>query len=179
MAIIAEDVRRYRALLMLQEKVMGKRNADVAAKFNVSLLTVERELKWGREKGVLQNHIDKVMTELVPKAMSAIQVALENNDANVALEILKGMNILKKPSSAAPPPPEDTESLEYYMKVTRPKPHEGIPPASSETRPDQGSLPPALLTLEADILPHPEGEAVPLAPHREEGGQVGERDGEE
>lgn len=118
-AILKGDLQRMRGLLMLQRKLTSGLSNDLLAKeFNTSRSTIERTLRWVKNTGLINHFEDQILEKLVPQAMSAIEHALKENNAQVALEIFKGTGILKKPREAASPVQEqnDSDDLELYIQ---------------------------------------------------------------
>lgn len=148
----SDDIRRVRAKLMLQDKVLGMSYKEIAAKWKLSLSTIERELYWGRQQGVLQDYEDQININLMPDVIKNLHAAVLNGDTHVALEIAKGMGVLKKQRSNEPPQEkDDEESLEYYMKVTKKgRSSNEVPPAIAAQSADNGS--PEADVIDADVL---------------------------
>jgi hypothetical protein len=114
------DLRRVRALAIINRKIVGAMSSkSIAAEFNLSSNTVENEIDWAKRQGLVASYEDQLLNELVPAAIAAFKVALANNDAQVALEVLKGAGLLRKQNAnpiATPPPSVQEETLEIYMK---------------------------------------------------------------
>lgn len=114
------ELRKLRALMILQTRVQGTSLPDLATKFNVSEHTIRNEIDYAKREGLVAQFEDQVIEQLVPKAIAAFKTALENGDTTVATEVLKGMGILRKPSDRpvlrpeAAAPAED--SLEIHIK---------------------------------------------------------------
>ncbi len=88
------DLRRLRALRMIEMRIKGKTLAEVAKEFGVSKDTVERSLSWAKKAELVVQAEDKILRELVPAATAALRAVLagENDEvkAKTALEIFKG-----------------------------------------------------------------------------------------
>lgn len=95
-------------------------NASIAKEFAISSHTVEREIDWAKRQGLVQDYEDSILTQLVPEAIKVFAAALAAGDRTVALEVLKGTGMLRKPSDKAtygtPPTAEGEESLEIHIK---------------------------------------------------------------
>lgn len=127
---------KLRGLAMLKEKITkGISDRKVAKAFNVSLSTVQRSLQMVVNKGLLETYQDQLLAFLVPGAMRAVKKALEDGDAQVALEILKGSGILTKTRDANHVnPANEGESLEAYIRIRKATPDGTRPslPANGE-----------------------------------------------
>lgn len=120
MAIRDEPTRKLRAKAMIQARVEGKSIPEVAAQFNVCTKTVERTLSWARSADLFIEFEDKLMTELLPKAHESLMRALENEeDGNVALEIYKGRNLLKKQGQKTSIEVAEDNDLAKYVREVR------------------------------------------------------------
>jgi DNA-binding transcriptional ArsR family regulator len=93
MAVIRDpQEKRLRALKMLELRISSNASIkDIAREFNVSHDTVSRNLTWARKAGLIADAEDKALQELLPLAHEALKKALTNHDADVALEIFKGL----------------------------------------------------------------------------------------
>lgn len=92
-----EDLRRLRAHAMIQARVQdGMSKKEIAEKFNVSTKTVERTLTWAKKADLFVEYEDRLMTDLLPLAYEALKSALgPDGDPKIAIQILKGLNLLK------------------------------------------------------------------------------------
>lgn len=119
---LSGDAREVRDLAILKTKITtGMNNENLAQQFNVSTKTVERAVTTSMEKhDLLRKFEAQLLDELVPEAVRAVKVALTNDNANVALEILKGAGILKKQRDMNRlSEGGDGDSLELYIKAKR------------------------------------------------------------
>lgn len=128
-ATLRGALRRVRALAMLKAKLTSNlSNKLVAQQFNVSKKTLERNLNFALREGLLESYEDQLLKDLVPEALSAAKRAMQEGDATVAMEILKGAGILKKPidknrSSEG----GEGDSLEIYLRRKRELPPQASP----------------------------------------------------
>lgn len=158
---------RLRALKMLEHKLTGKTNKEIGEIFGVSAATVNRALTLADRGDLTAQFEDQILKDLVPLAVSAFKTALTNGDAQVALEVLKGTNLLKKQGDKRPvggPDNGDGDELEIYIRKKRGEPARGItnlarpvdPPHRSDPPDDPRGLPPgppgAVAILEGEIL---------------------------
>lgn len=136
-----ENLRRLRDLSFLKMKLETNcSNKLIAKHFNLDVRTVASGLTRVARTELLQQFEDELLKNLVPLAMDAIKNALETGNETVALEILKGCNVLKKPGSVIPS--GDGDELEVHIRAKRSR--------SAQTEVDAGnSLPPPEITIEA------------------------------
>lgn len=81
---------------MVEGKVMrNMSNTDLAREFNCSVDTVERTLSWAKKADIFASYEDKIVQELIPLAHTAIRDALADGNAKIAVEVFKGLNLLK------------------------------------------------------------------------------------
>jgi len=73
---------------MLKLRVGGKSYAEIAARFEVSKDTVKRSLDWAFRQGLVKNFENKIISELVPKAIAVYSKQLDEGDAKVASDII-------------------------------------------------------------------------------------------
>lgn len=93
--------KRIRAMKMVEGKVMrNMTNTQLAKEFNCSVDTVERTLTWAKRADIFATYEDKIVQELIPLAHSAIRDALADGNAKIAVEVFKGLNLLKTGQAA-------------------------------------------------------------------------------
>lgn len=80
---------------MIDMRIKGATNPEVAKEFGVSTQTVIRTLSWAKKAELMVEAEDKILSELVPAAHKALIRALEGEDSEVAsdraLEIFKAV----------------------------------------------------------------------------------------
>lgn len=114
------DLRRARALLIIEHRIRGNSIAETARHFGVHPNTIVNEIDYAKRNNLIQKFEDQCIEELVPVAIQAMRTALSNGDVDAAKEVLKGLGVFRKPSSKpllkpeAEAPAED--SLEIYVK---------------------------------------------------------------
>lgn len=118
------QLRRARALKIIQTMITNSdmSRAQIGKLFNVSGNTIRNEIDWAQRQGLIADYEDALLNDLVPKALKAFRTALDNGDAQVALEVLKGTGLLRKQTDKSftnPTPQVAEESLELYVKRTR------------------------------------------------------------
>ena len=96
MAVTEPKFKRLRAMKMVEGKVMrNMTNTQLAKEFNCSVDTVERTLTWAKRADIFATYEDKIVQELIPLAHSAIRDALADGNAKIAVEVFKGLNLLR------------------------------------------------------------------------------------
>jgi hypothetical protein len=99
-AIFDPELKRLRAVQMMQARVAGNSIKRVAEMFQVSETTVERTLTYARRAGIMVEHADTILERMVPLAETAIIDVLKDPEidklakANVALKIYEGTGLL-------------------------------------------------------------------------------------
>lgn len=96
--------KKLRAMEVVKRHIVqGEQIKDIAKDMNVSQDTIQRSLEWARRANLFVQYEQKLFDELLPLAHEAVKLALQDGDAQVALKILEGTNVLKKnaPKSAA------------------------------------------------------------------------------
>jgi hypothetical protein len=103
-----EGVKKIQALAMMRELALGKSVPEVAKQFNTSNTIVRARLSYAQRAGLFVHHEDVILTQMVPKAQAVLLAALSDNHLDpalrikVALEVDKGVGLLRKPGTAAP-----------------------------------------------------------------------------
>ncbi len=101
MAVNEPKFRRLRAMKMVEGKVMrNMTNRELADEFRCSVDTVERTLTWAKRADIFASYEDKIVEELIPLAHTAIRDALADGNAKIAVEVFKGLNLLRTGQSA-------------------------------------------------------------------------------
>lgn len=112
-------IQRLRALTILKSKIMTAASNDQLAKdFRCSLSTIKRNLAFAMKEDLLRDLEDTIVRDLGPIAVKAVKEAMENGNANAALEVLKGIGLLRKQVDFRQVRDEGSteESLEIYIK---------------------------------------------------------------
>lgn len=112
------QLRQLRCLAILRRKIMGGvTNRDLAKEFNVSIATIEVSLKAALQAGLVEKFELELLNDLVPTAIKAAKKAMDEGNADVVLEILKGAGILKKQTDKPRSPQEgEGEDLDIYIR---------------------------------------------------------------
>lgn len=84
------------AATMLAHRLTGASIRDLQEAFGCSRATVHRRLALARESGLLDTARDILMERLVPKALAAYDVALEQGEMTAAKDVLTGAGVLTK-----------------------------------------------------------------------------------
>jgi hypothetical protein len=114
-------VRRIKAITYLKEKLAGQTNVEIARTHGVSALTVARTLSWAEKAQIFVEVEDALLRDLAPLAVDALKLALIEGDADVALEVLKGLNILKKNHAVTAKDVKEQDDLVSYITQLRNK----------------------------------------------------------
>jgi transposase-like protein len=118
------DLRRLRALRIVEMRIRGKSIPEIAREFGVEDKTVHRDLSWAKKAELVIKAEDKILRELVPAAHKAIaEVFAGVNDevkAKTALQIfektLPSFSKTPKASGATVAPESD---LSTYISSLR------------------------------------------------------------
>lgn len=112
------QLRQLRCLMILKRKINGGvTNRDLAKEFNISVKTVEASLKTALKSGLIEKFELELLNDLVPTAITAAKKAMEDGNADVVLEILKGSGILKKQTDRSRSPVEgEEEDLDIFIR---------------------------------------------------------------
>jgi hypothetical protein len=118
------DLRRLRALKMIDMKIRGKTYKEIAEEFGVGTKAVKETLSWAKKAELVVKAEDKVLAELVPAAHDAFKRALAAEDPEVAfkaaLEIFKGtLPGFTKAKQSNGPTVSDAGSLSSYIDSLR------------------------------------------------------------
>jgi len=118
------DLRRLRALRMIELRIKGNSLKQIAEEFGVSTDTVDRTLSWAKKAELVVEAEDKILRELVPAAQNAILAVLAGTDdevkAKTALEIFKGtLPSFSKAKQSNGPTVSDSGSLSSYIDQLR------------------------------------------------------------
>ena len=154
------DLMRLRDVQMLQMKILGNSQKDIATHFNVDIHTVERAFSRIKQEGLARLAEDKVMDVLVPAAIDRFLTAITvEGDTQAALEVLKGLNILKKQPQKveATAPPGEEDSLLIYMRKSKQLPAETA--AHAPALLEDASVHEGELANETASAPAPAGDA--------------------
>lgn len=116
--LVVPQVKRLRAMQMLEMRVSGKKIVDIAKHFNCSDDTVARTLDWAAREGLIQDAEEKILQGLVPAAIAVYEKALKEGDTFVAKDIL---GHLAKISDRVAQRQEHVEelSLAAYLRTRR------------------------------------------------------------
>lgn len=119
------DLRRLRALKMIDLRIHGKTVKEVAEEMGVSEKTVIRTISWAKKAELVVKAEDKILAELVPAAHDAFKRALNAEDPEVAfkaaLEIFKGTlpSFAKRPQGATGASSGTNNELSSYIEQLR------------------------------------------------------------
>jgi uncharacterized membrane protein len=106
MSLHNKDLQKLQAMMMIQMKVRGMGNKEIAEELNIHPDTVERRLAYANKAGLFIELERQFLQELVPAGMKALKTAMEDGDAETALELFKCLGVLKDPKA-----PKTTEQI--------------------------------------------------------------------
>lgn len=125
------QLRQLRDLKILERKITsGLSNKELAKEFGIYHKTVKNALSRIARSELAQKFEDQLLTELGPLAMNALKGALQAGNEQVALEVLKGIGVLKKPGT--PINQGDGDELELHIRAKRSRPPASQPPADPQ-----------------------------------------------
>jgi hypothetical protein len=87
---------RVRDKQILALRVAGAPLKEIQERFGISRMTVHRALTAAQKRAFQDFAIDKTLEELVPKALAAVCMKLDEGDSELAVEVLKGIGIFGK-----------------------------------------------------------------------------------
>lgn len=100
MALRNIDLKKMQALMMIEMKVgKGMNNEEIAKALSIHPDTVERRLLFAKKAGMFVKVEQQILERLVPKALNALETALEDGDAETAMELMKAIGILPDPKA--------------------------------------------------------------------------------
>jgi hypothetical protein len=120
------ELKRLRAMQMMDARAKGYSLKEVAEMFRVSDDTVVRTLTYAKRAGILVEAADNLLRTIQPLAETAIVDALKDRDvdpvakANIALRLYEGVGLLGNKGKPSGTHSDDSE-LERAMKDLREK----------------------------------------------------------
>lgn len=115
-------IRRLAALQYARDRVqLGMTNLEIAKARGVSTRTIERTLTWAEKAGIFVELEDALYQDIAPIALDAIRTALSRGEdvPRGALEILQGLNILKKTHAITQKEVKEQNDLVNYITQIR------------------------------------------------------------
>lgn len=113
-----EELKKVRAMTIIDKIAnQGKTHGQVAKEMGISTDTVARTLQWARQAQIFVEFEQRLFNELLPLAHNAVKGALEDGDAQIGLEILKGTQVLKKPGAQGQRAQQEEE--DFYAEIAR------------------------------------------------------------
>lgn len=115
LAKVKADERQARQEMILLKTVCGQKAKDIAEELNLSINMVRTDLAAARRGDMLLAARDRIQS-LIPKAIAALEVHLEEGDKDVALLVLEGLGVIGKhvQVSMMPPAGPGEESYEVF-----------------------------------------------------------------
>lgn len=114
------EQRKARALKMLEKRILeGKTTAQIAQDFGVSPYTAQRAMSFAAKGDLLVNFEDTLLRDLVPLAQTAAKMALMEGNPKVALEVLKGVGLLRSTHVRTQTQMAEEDALSRYIAQKR------------------------------------------------------------
>ena len=105
---------------MLEKRVIeGKTVPQIAQEFNVSTQTAQRALSFAAKGDLIVGFEDTLLKDLVPLAQTAAKMALMEGNAKVALEVLKGVGLLRSTHTRTQTQVAEEDALSRYIAQKR------------------------------------------------------------
>ena len=113
-------VGELRAALMAIEAAMGRSVKDIATKYQVSPLTVRKDLSLAAESGFIDHYKALAHEGLVPTSLAVYEAHLQMGNLEAARDILYGLGVLQKvPTDATKFKNTAIDSLDAYRAARR------------------------------------------------------------
>lgn len=127
-----EKLRALRAKRMISMRVDdGMSMTEIAEKMGIHTATVRRNLTWAKKAGLFVEYEDQILQDVVPKAIEALKMALDDGDGELAIKVLSNTLWMANQKGATKPngssgPTEDapSEDLAAYIAKIRAKAQE-------------------------------------------------------
>ena len=118
-AIFEPALQKIQALHILDlQLAKGLNRTEVAKELGISTDTVARRLALAKKAGLYVQYEDAILQGLVPLAIDSVKTALLDGDAEIGLEILKGVMLLNSKQSTQKSA-EAQDDLLTYMNEHR------------------------------------------------------------
>lgn len=88
-ALLDPQLRRLRALQIIQQRIAGASRKDIAASLNVSIDTIKRETHWAKNNNLLEDAEERLLGNLLTKAMNVAEMHLDEGNLDAAKEVFK------------------------------------------------------------------------------------------
>lgn len=126
------DLRRLRALAMVERRIHGASIPALAKEFNMSEVQVQRVLSYAKKANLLVEAEDRVLQELVPDSIELLKrfltpkeldgkpLPISDKDAAIALRLLEGvLPAMGKKQGTGKPTPEDDDIYAYVDRIRK------------------------------------------------------------
>lgn len=95
----------------------GLKQTEIAKQLGCHRSTVYKLLDYAQKAGLIAQYEDQILQALVPKAIQALEKALDEGNFEVAQKMLAGMGIYKRPAERRDGAAESAEmSVEMYLQ---------------------------------------------------------------
>lgn len=118
--LINPQQKKARALKMLEKRILeGKSTAQIAQEFGVSTHTAANALSFAAKGELMVGFEDTLLKDLVPLAQTAAKMALMEGNAKVALEVMKGVGLLRATHTRTQTQLAEEDALSRYIAQKR------------------------------------------------------------
>jgi hypothetical protein len=118
--LVNPQQKKARALKMLEKRILeGKTTAQIAKEFGVSTNTAANALSFAAKGELMVGFEDTLLKDLVPLAQTAAKMALMEGNAKVALEVMKGVGLLRATHTRTQTQLAEEDALSRYIAQKR------------------------------------------------------------
>ena len=118
--LVNPQQKKARALKMLEKRILeGKTTAQIAKEFGVSTNTAQSALSFAAKGELMVGFEDTLLKDLVPLAQTAAKMALMEGNAKVALEVMKGVGLLRANHTRTQTQLAEEDALSRYIAQKR------------------------------------------------------------
>ena len=118
--LVQPQHKKARALKMLEKRILeGKSTAQLAKEFGVSIHTAQNALSFAAKGELMVGFEDVLLKDLVPLAQTAAKMALMEGNTKVALEVMKGVGLLRASHTRTQTQLAEEDALSRYSAQKR------------------------------------------------------------
>lgn len=157
---VTKAIRRLRAQKMVEDRVLGMPLKEMALKYHIHRATVQKELSFAVQEGLVEKLEDRILRELVPLAIETYKHKMkEDKDAFVAKDVLTNLARLSEKQERAKKD-SSSDTLEAYIRLRATKHDQTAKTLVSTANSIAASIPPILSqkdpeeVIEADVAAH-------------------------
>lgn len=123
MQIFEKTDKKTQAIIAYRKMVIeGKSEKQTALEMGMSVDTVQRRMAFGRKYNIFTEFEQKIYDELIPLAHEALKMALEDGDAQIALKIYQGKQLLGDGKNTQKTV-MDVEEEDFYGEIAKLRSH--------------------------------------------------------